>query len=116
MRRLNYREDRSFLEQAQAGMREWNQLMHERGTRADKPMKPGVVAHELNKLLADDAIVATDSGTITTWIARHLMIRGNMMFSCSGNLATMAAACLTRSRPRSRIPAARWSPSSATAG
>jgi len=59
-------------------------------TRADKPMKPGVVAHELNKLLADDAIVATDSGTITTWIARHLMIRGNMMFSCSGNLATMA--------------------------
>jgi len=53
-------------------------------------MKPGVVAHELNKLLADDAIVATDSGTITTWIARHLMIRGNMMFSCSGNLATMA--------------------------
>jgi pyruvate dehydrogenase (quinone) len=34
--------------------------------------------------------VATDSGTITTWIARHLSIRGNMMFSCSGNLATMA--------------------------
>jgi pyruvate dehydrogenase (quinone)/pyruvate oxidase len=53
-------------------------------------MKPQVVAHELDKLLADDAIVATDSGTITTWIARHLRMRGNMMFSCSGNLATMA--------------------------
>jgi pyruvate dehydrogenase (quinone)/pyruvate oxidase len=53
-------------------------------------MKPQVVAHELNKLLADDAIVTTDSGTITTWIARHLSIRGQMMFSCSGNLATMA--------------------------
>jgi pyruvate dehydrogenase (quinone)/pyruvate oxidase len=62
----------------------------ERGTRQDKPMKPQVVAHELNKLLSDDAIVATDSGTITTWIARHLVMRGNMMFSCSGNLATMA--------------------------
>jgi pyruvate dehydrogenase (quinone) len=49
-----------------------------------------VVAHELNKLISDDAIVATDSGTITTWIARHLVMRGNMMFSCSGNLATMA--------------------------
>src|SRR5918994_6377108 len=71
-------------------MKEWNELMVERGTRRDKPMKPQVVAYELNKLLADDAIVATDSGTITTWIARYLMMRGDMMFSCSGNLATMA--------------------------
>ena len=88
--RLEYRKDRSFLEQAQAGMKEWNELMHERGTRQDKPMKPQVVAHELNKLVSDDAIIATDSGTITTWIARHLVMRGNMLFSCSGNLATMA--------------------------
>jgi pyruvate dehydrogenase (quinone) len=87
---LDQRADRSFLEQAQAGMREWKALMEERGTRQDKPMKPQVVAHELNRLLRDDAIVATDSGTITTWIARHLSIRGDMMFSCSGNLATMA--------------------------
>jgi pyruvate dehydrogenase (quinone) len=88
--RLSHRKDRSFLEKAQRGMKEWNELMTERGTRRDKPMKPQVVAHELNKLLADDAIVATDSGTVTTWIARHLTIRGDMMFSCSGNLATMA--------------------------
>lgn len=87
---LEHRQDRSFLEKAQAGMKAWNELMDERGTRTDKPMKPQVVAHELNKLLRDDAIVATDSGTITTWIARHLKIRGGMMFSCSGNLATMA--------------------------
>jgi pyruvate dehydrogenase (quinone) len=87
---LNYHQDRSFLETARAGMKEWNELMEERGSRRDKPMKPQVVAHELNKLLADDAIVATDSGTITTWIARHLVMRGSMMFSCSGNLATMA--------------------------
>jgi pyruvate dehydrogenase (quinone)/pyruvate oxidase len=53
-------------------------------------MKPQVVAHELNKLLRDDAIIATDSGTITTWAARHLNLRGDMMFSCSGNLASMA--------------------------
>ena len=55
-------------------------------------MKPQVVAHELNKLLRDDAIIATDSGTITTWAARHLKIRNGMKFSCSGNLATMACA------------------------
>ena len=88
--RLTHREDRTFLEKAQAGMVEWNRLMEERGTLPDKPMKPQVVAHELNKLLDDDAIVATDSGTITTWIARHMKVRQNQMFSCSGNLATMA--------------------------
>ncbi len=83
-------EDRSFLKKAQDGMKDWNALMAERGSRTDKPMKPQVVAHELNKLLDDDAIIATDSGTVTTWIARQLMIRGDMKFSCSGNLATMA--------------------------
>lgn len=88
--RLKRRADRSFLHAAQEGMAEWNAQMIERGTRTDTPMKPQVVAHELNKLIADDAIVATDSGTITTWIARHLKMRGEMRFSCSGNLATMA--------------------------
>jgi pyruvate dehydrogenase (quinone)/pyruvate oxidase len=88
--RLTYRDDRAFLKQAQDATQEWNELMTERGTRTDMPMKPEVVAYELNKLLTDDAIVATDSGTITTWIARHLAMRGNMQFSCSGNLATMA--------------------------
>jgi pyruvate dehydrogenase (quinone)/pyruvate oxidase len=88
--KLKHHENRAFLKKAQAGMSEWNKLMTERGTAQDRPMKPQVVAHELNKLLSDDAIVATDSGTITTWIARHLSIRGQMMFSCSGNLATMA--------------------------
>lgn len=88
--RLNYREDRSFLEKAQAGVKEWQALLEERGTRQDKPMKPQVVAHELNKLLQGDAIISTDSGTITTWAARHLTMRDGMKFSCSGNLATMA--------------------------
>ncbi|MGK9164870.1 pyruvate oxidase [Inquilinus limosus] len=88
--RLQYREDRSFLAKAQAGMKEWNALMVERGTRQDKPMKPQVVAHELDRLLRHDAIIATDSGTVTTWAARHLTMRDGMMFSCSGTLASMA--------------------------
>ena len=88
--RIDRHQDRSFLEKAQAGMTEWRKLMRERGSRSDTPMKPQVVAHELNKLLSDDAIIATDSGTITSWAARHIDMRGNMMFSCSGNLATMA--------------------------
>ncbi|MGH7039950.1 MAG: thiamine pyrophosphate-dependent enzyme [Stellaceae bacterium] len=82
--------DRSFLERAQAAMKEWRQVMEERGTRSDKPMKPQVVARELNRIVQPDAIIATDSGTITTWVARHFDMRAEMMFSCSGNLATMA--------------------------
>lgn len=87
---IRKKEGGTFLQTAQSGMQEWRQLLEERGTRTEKPMKPQVVAHTLNKLIADDAIIATDSGTITTWVARHLMIRGNQKFSCSGNLATMA--------------------------
>jgi pyruvate dehydrogenase (quinone)/pyruvate oxidase len=83
-------EDRGFLEKAQAGMAEWRRLMHVRATRADKPMKPQVVAHELGQRLDDNAIMTTDSGTVTTWIARHIAIREGQQFSCSGNLATMA--------------------------
>jgi pyruvate dehydrogenase (quinone)/pyruvate oxidase len=64
--------------------------MTERGTRQDMPMKPQVVAYELGKRLREDAIIATDSGTITTWAARYISIRGDQMFSLSGNLATMA--------------------------
>jgi pyruvate dehydrogenase (quinone)/pyruvate oxidase len=54
------------------------------------PMKPQVVAYEVNKLLADKAIIATDSGTNTAWCARYLDIRDGMQFSVSGNLASMA--------------------------
>jgi pyruvate dehydrogenase (quinone)/pyruvate oxidase len=87
---LERKDDRRFLETMQSEMAEWRATMRERGTRTDSPMKPQVVTHELNKLLRDDAIVATDSGTITTWAARHIDMRGDMMFACSGNLATMA--------------------------
>jgi pyruvate dehydrogenase (quinone)/pyruvate oxidase len=87
---LQRKDDRSFLEQAQKDMGEWWEHMEERGTLRDMPMKPQVVAHELNKLLRDDAIVTCDSGTIATWAARHIRLRRGQQFSLSGNLATMA--------------------------
>jgi len=89
---LRRNEDRSFLEKAREGMKEWNELMEERGTRRDKPMKPQVVAWELGKRLQNDAIVSADSGTNTVWAARYIPIRRGQMFSVSGTLATMANA------------------------
>ncbi len=87
---LARREDRSFLEFAQFRMREWWELMRDRESRFDMPMKPQVVAARLNEVLEDDAIITTDSGTITTWAARNLRLRRGQQFSCSGNLASMA--------------------------
>lgn len=88
--RLKRKTERKFLETSQKRMAKWNELMQERGTRQDIPMKPQVVTYNLNKLLDDDAIVSSDSGTIATWAARYINIRGDMKFSLSGTLATMA--------------------------
>jgi pyruvate dehydrogenase (quinone)/pyruvate oxidase len=87
---LERKEDRGFLKKAQEGMDEWWKLMEERGTRNDKPMKPQVVAWELGKKLAADAIVSADSGTIATWFARQIRAKRGQKYSLSGNLATMA--------------------------
>ena len=87
---ITRKEDRSFLETAQKGMQEWWELMRTQGTANDVPIKPQRVAWELSDLATDDAIISTDSGTITSWIARHFRMRGTQKFSCSGNLATMA--------------------------
>jgi pyruvate dehydrogenase (quinone) len=64
--------------------------MKTRGTRTDMPMKPQVVTYHLNKLLDNNAIVSSDSGTIATWAARYIEMRDEMQFSLSGTLATMA--------------------------
>jgi pyruvate dehydrogenase (quinone) len=87
---IEQKTDRTFLSTAQARMGKWNELMEVRGTREDLPLKPQVVARALNEFLNDDAIICTDTGTVTTWAARHIMIRGDMEFSASGTLATMA--------------------------
>jgi pyruvate dehydrogenase (quinone)/pyruvate oxidase len=88
--RLTRHEDRSFLETAQKGVKAWYRNLGEQGLLRDTPMKPQVVGYELNKLLTDDAIIATDSGTNTSWCARYLEIRDGRQFSVSGNLASMA--------------------------
>jgi pyruvate dehydrogenase (quinone) len=82
--------DRRFLESAQERMGDWRRLMDERGSRRDKPMKPQFLARELGLRLSRDAIVACDSGTITTWWARDIPARRGQMHAVSGNLATMA--------------------------
>jgi pyruvate dehydrogenase (quinone)/pyruvate oxidase len=86
---LTKRSDRGFLEKAQKGMESWRELMRERASRDDMPMKPQVVAQHLGELLRSDAIVSSDSGTIATWFARHILVKRGQMHSLSGTLASM---------------------------
>jgi len=88
--RLSRRDDRSFLEKAQKGMEEWRQLLAQQEERTDRPMKPQRLAGELGRRLPENAIVSCDSGTNTSWFARHIPARAGQMFSVSGNLASMA--------------------------
>ncbi|HZT74500.1 MAG TPA: thiamine pyrophosphate-dependent enzyme [Terriglobales bacterium] len=82
--------DRGFLKKTQKRMREWNELMRVRGTDARRPMRPEVVARTLSELAPRDAVVACDCGTVTTWLARQFMIRGEQKWGMCGTLATMA--------------------------
>src|SRR6185503_18747509 len=90
---IRRRDDRSFLESAQSGMKDWRELLDSRSYRDEIPMKPQIVARTLNDLLADDAVISTDSGTITTWAARYIHLKRGQLFSCSGNLARWPPAC-----------------------
>jgi pyruvate dehydrogenase (quinone) len=86
---LKGNEHSAFLEQARAGMQEWWKVIEEHSARRDKPMKPQVVAWELGQRLSPTAIVAADSGTITTWWARYMPVKRGQLHSVSGNLASM---------------------------
>jgi pyruvate dehydrogenase (quinone)/pyruvate oxidase len=83
-------DDDSFLREMQGKMGDWWGLMEKRGSRTDFPLKPQVVAWTLSDLLDEDAVVCSDSGTITTWAARYIKIKKKQMFSLSGTLASMA--------------------------
>ncbi|HVX21404.1 MAG TPA: thiamine pyrophosphate-dependent enzyme [Acidimicrobiales bacterium] len=87
---LRRRQDRGFLEKAQAGMAGWRGRMKALESIEADPIQPQRLMRVIDRLADDDAILASDSGTIATWAARHFDIRGRREFYLSGNLATMA--------------------------
>jgi pyruvate dehydrogenase (quinone) len=88
--RLVRKTDRRFLEQAQAGMSQWREMMETSETRREGPLKPQAVVRAFGQRLPDDAILATDSGQNTELGARHVDLRDGQAFSVSGTLASMA--------------------------
>jgi thiamine pyrophosphate-dependent acetolactate synthase large subunit-like protein len=81
--------DRSFLELAQQRKQEWNELLQRSADAVRGRLTPDRLARDLGLRLADDAIVAWDSGHNTGVLARYVNARANQMFAGSGMLATM---------------------------
>jgi pyruvate dehydrogenase (quinone) len=89
--RLERHADRAFLQASQARKKEWVQLLSDSARRDGSLLTPGHLAQELGEQLADDAIVAWDSGHNTGVLARYVQAKSRQMFSGSGMMATMAS-------------------------
>jgi pyruvate dehydrogenase (quinone)/pyruvate oxidase len=88
--RLRRRSDRSHLQRYQDKMRDWTASMAALESPTREPIAPQYLAHQIDRVAADDAVLTCDSGTVATWAARHWRIRGRRELYLSGNLATMA--------------------------
>ena len=84
--------DRRWRERVESWVAEWWGEESRRAHQPADPVNPQLVARELSARLPDDAILAGDSGTSTVWLARHVRVRGEMMVTLSGGLATMGSA------------------------
>ena len=89
---LHRREDRSFREQVEEGVRRWWEILDAQAHEPAEPLNPQLLFHELSKRLPDQAILTSDSGSGTDWWARHLRMRTGMKSALSGTLATMCPA------------------------
>jgi len=88
--RLRHKGDRSFLEEAQAGMARWRGMMATAEAKEKLPLKPQFVARAFGRQLPHDAVLVTDSGQNTELAARHIDLRDGQAFGVSGSLASMA--------------------------
>ena len=88
--RLYRNTDRSFLQEAQNRMRNWNSLLEEVEATPRSPLRPQMVIRALSDLLSEDAVISLDCGANTHFAARCLHLRANQRFTGTGMLASMA--------------------------
>jgi pyruvate dehydrogenase (quinone) len=82
--------DRSFLQEAQRRMAEWNGLLADVESTPRSPLRPQMVIKAVSDLIADDAVISLDCGANTHFAARHLMLRPGQRLTGTGMLASMA--------------------------
>ncbi|MBL1258848.1 thiamine pyrophosphate-requiring protein [Methylocystis sp. Sn-Cys] len=89
---LEDRSDTRWRDRIASGVSDWWTLLEQRAFAPANPVNPQRVVWELSPQLPDDAIITCDSGSCANWYARDMKIRGKMMCSLSGGLASMGAA------------------------
>ena len=107
--------DRSFLQEAQQPMADWNRLLAEVEATPRSPLRPQMVIKALSDLMADDAVISLDCGANTHFAARHLLLRASQRLTGTGMMASMAPGLPFAIAASSPIPRASRSRSSATA-
>jgi pyruvate dehydrogenase (quinone) len=86
---LERKEDRSWRHEIEENVAEWWRILDHQCHQRFDAINPQFVAWELSDRLPAGAILTADSGSATTWWARHLKIREGMRASLSRTLATM---------------------------
>lgn len=86
---LTYKEDRTWRTAIEDDVKKWWQVVEERAEQAADPINPQAFFQHLSPQLPENCILTADSGTAAFWYARNIKIRGNMLASLSGSLATM---------------------------
>jgi pyruvate dehydrogenase (quinone) len=87
---LREKQDRSFLAEAQAHMRDWNGLLDRVAATERTPLRPQMALRALSEALAEDAVISLDCGANTHFAARMLHLRERQSLTGTGMLATMA--------------------------
>ncbi|MER8696245.1 thiamine pyrophosphate-binding protein [Mesorhizobium opportunistum] len=88
--RLTQKPSDEFLQRCQTTMTRWREMMRQSEDAEAQPLKPQAVARAFGQRLADDTVLATDSGQNTELAARHVDLRDGQAFGVSGSLASMA--------------------------
>ena len=89
-RRLERKQDRSFLEGARQRMKRWREMMKQAEAKNDVPLKPQRIVKAFGDRLPANAILASDSGQNTELAARHIEMKSGQDYAVSGALASMA--------------------------
>jgi pyruvate dehydrogenase (quinone) len=86
---LRDREDGEWREKVAGWKRRWDDYSIQRARAKAHPLNPEGIVRAISDRLADDAMVAVDCGTATSWYARDLQLRPSQQGSLSGLLLSM---------------------------
>ncbi len=86
---LEPRPDTAWREQVARWNARWDGYSEARASAKAHPVNPEAVVRGISKRLTDDAVVAVDCGTATSWYARDLEMRPSQLGSLAGLLLSM---------------------------